>query len=163
MALRFRIRFRRLGYLVVSLLMLACRVEAESGRISDAQERQYKAAREYYQGLKQLGLQATAQQKSDLYKKTMLPAQINMSSSLSQSLADRLLSIRKSIFLILKDKMSESKIPQWLLNPRDRASLGKGDGRGLGSETNTPNEPGLDGSAVPKEIEFPKRVKSRDR
>ena len=133
---------------------------ADAGRIIEAQNRQSQAMRDYYQGLKQLGPNATPDQKNSVFSKTVRPAQIALTNSYNQTLSDRMMSIRHNVFLILKEKAGESKLPRWLLNPFMQANAPVGKSL-LDSEPGTPNEPGLDGSVVPKEIEFPTKPKKR--
>lgn len=144
--------------------------------LKEAQRGQIQAIHEYYQGLKKLGPKATEAQKAELKNKTLFPAQMEYNNSLNSFISQANQDLRQSMFSSLKKHFPEVLLPKWILNPFSRGknisenkSVDDSASKQKSSATLPPPPPPsppqpeteLDGSNLPKELNFPGKNKGK--
>lgn len=124
-------------------------------RLSSAKAKKDRAAGEYYQSLKDLGPNATAEQVSDVRKKTLGRAQEGWRDALQTSIRERINTTRARITKSFLSQIVNSQIFKGFRSSKPVPFKVK-----TGSEIpQGPSRPEfiLDGSKIDKEIEFKKR------
>jgi hypothetical protein len=143
---------------------------AFGGSAMDAYEASSKAHNDYARELSRLGPKRTPEQMKDARSKLIVPAAVQNSQAATKIYTEQESKTRQHIFDKLKKKIGSKLVPSWVLNPgtkgKTTASSGKDPG-GTGTTTKSTgtsnsykrDEVVIDGSNVPKEIEFTPEAK----
>ena len=152
--------------LLVSFPLLS--LPAKAGAM-EGYEKESRAHNEYYDGMKRLGPKATKEQRNALREKTVQSATIEKNNGILKAWEAEDKKTRQHIYDKLKKKIGAKLIPSWVMDPGSGSKKGKSGGTsGSGASQGTTVAPTptykreeviLDGSGVPKEIEFEPRAK----
>jgi hypothetical protein len=147
--------------------------------LQDAHQKQVQAQEDYYRGLRNLGLNANPGQRQQLFQDTMFQAQSGWVGAVNKYAAQRQKEIRQLVFDSLKKFFPAAFLPKSILDPysakgikgtkANRSNSGKLAPAHGGSSAYSPDTspintgPVLDGSNIPKEIEFPGKKKIQNK
>jgi len=155
---------------IVALVLLFPELSSADGStdVNRALDRLNKAHNDYYRELVRLGPNPSADQIKDLEMKTTLPARVDWISSIRAVEQKVEKDTRKAIYDSMKKAVGEALIPSWLLDPSKKPkqtntarnapppAVKSAGTSGLKVIDSGPSRPVLilDGSKIPKEIEF---------
>jgi gas vesicle protein len=146
----------------VALAATAIAAPARAGEVQDSYDRLNKAYSDYYKGVRSLGRDPSQQQKDEVAKKVLVPAQVDFGNAVGKKISTTEQDARRKSFDYLKAKLLGAILPKWILHPGEKGKETAASGKGSSTAPIKPTVPAqhkedviLDGSNIPKEIEFP--------